>query len=36
VKIAVVGARADGGAHMVLDLVAEGAPYEVVAFSFCY
>ena len=31
-KIAVVGARADGGAHLVLDLIADGAPYEVVAF----
>jgi sugar O-acyltransferase (sialic acid O-acetyltransferase NeuD family) len=32
VKLAVVGARAGGGAHMVLDLVADGAPFEVVAF----
>ena len=31
-KIAVVGAHADGGAHLVLDLVADGAPYEVIAF----
>ena len=31
-KLAVVGARADGGAHMILDLVADGAPHEVVAF----
>ncbi len=31
-KLAVVGARADGGAHMVLDLVADGTPHEVVAF----
>ena len=31
-KLVVVGARADGGAHMVLDLIADGAPYEAVAF----
>jgi len=31
-KIVVVGARADGGAHMILDLVTDGAPHEVVAF----
>lgn len=31
-KIAVVGARADGGAHLVLDLIADGAPYKVIAF----
>src|SRR5262245_4939071 len=31
-KIVVVGARADGGAHLVLDLIADGAPYEVIAF----
>jgi sugar O-acyltransferase (sialic acid O-acetyltransferase NeuD family) len=31
-KIAVVGARAEGGAHLLLDLVADGAPYEVIAF----
>jgi sugar O-acyltransferase (sialic acid O-acetyltransferase NeuD family) len=31
-KLAVVGARADGGAHMLLDLVADGAPFEVIAF----
>ena len=29
-KIAVVGAHADGGAHLVLDLVADGAPYKVI------
>lgn len=31
-KLVVIGARADGEAHMILDLVADGAPYEVVAF----
>ena len=31
-KLVVVGARADGLAHVVLDLVAEGGEHEVVAF----
>jgi sugar O-acyltransferase (sialic acid O-acetyltransferase NeuD family) len=32
VKLAVVGARADFGAHMIVDLVADGALHELVAF----
>lgn len=31
-KIAVIGALADGGSHLVLDLITDGAPYEVIAF----
>lgn len=31
-KLVVVGARADHGAHMILDTVADGAPHVVVAF----
>lgn len=31
-KLAVIGARADGGAHMILDLITDGAPHEVIAF----
>ena len=31
-KLVVVGARADQGAHMVLDTIADGAPHVVVAF----
>ena len=31
-RIVVIGARADGGAHMLVDLVADGAPFEIVGF----
>jgi sugar O-acyltransferase (sialic acid O-acetyltransferase NeuD family) len=31
-KLVVIGARADAGAHMIVDMITDGAPYEVVAF----
>jgi sugar O-acyltransferase (sialic acid O-acetyltransferase NeuD family) len=31
-KLVVIGARADNGAHMMLDLIADGVTHEIVAF----